>query len=89
MEKKDAVDAAYDIHGWLSDACIDMAGGDEGSAEDMYNDVDVLMDLIGDRTFDKAKGNRDDYKLILTELIAIEYSSAVKKAAAKLIESRV
>jgi hypothetical protein len=88
MTNNEARDAAFDIHSWLSCACIDMAEGDEGSAEDMYNDVDLLMDMIGDRAIDKAKGNREDYKLVLNELIDIEHSSAIKTAARKLIELR-
>lgn len=85
MDKEQARDQAWEIHGWLQSACMDMAEGNIGSAEDMYEDVDVLQDLLGDRTIDAAKGDRKDYSLILEELIAIERTGAVKEAASRLL----
>lgn len=85
MERAEAHDHAYEILEWLQSACMDMADGDIGNAEDMYEDADMLQDLLGDYTIDAAQGDRDAYKLILEELIVIERTGAVKEAASRLL----
>ena len=87
MQQEEAKEIAREMYGWIQSACGDMAEGDEAAAEDMYDDPDVMEDLLGDAVLDKAKGNMEDMKLILKELLAIHRTGGVRTAIQRLIEN--
>lgn len=59
---------AYDISSWLQGAVTDCANGDETEADRMYNDADSICDLIGDRIYDEARGEREMIVAIASQL---------------------
>lgn len=60
-----------DIQGWLAD--------------ELYNDVDTLMDLAGDKIHDGVGGNEVQFRQVCQELERTGHS-ALKEAARKLRE---
>jgi len=58
-----------DLHGWLAD--------------ELYNDADILSDLIGDRVCDAARGGDEAYNAVLAELARTGHT-AMKKACLSL-----
>jgi len=69
------------IAGWLSSACYDMAGGSEEDADQIYNDPELLAQMIGDRIC-----GRKDYEEIVLALGEILYHDAGKEAVLKLMD---
>ncbi len=91
---------ANEISSWLESAVNDMAEGNsweeiETMADDMYNDPELVGDLIGGRIFDSCqnlKTNTDKIKAknICLELIGMAtYHDALREAAIKFIENHL
>lgn len=66
---KAKADGVRDIHGWLAD--------------EMYNDVDCLQDLLGDHIYDHGKTDKD--RIAIAERVAEIAHSAMVKACCNLV----
>ncbi len=62
--------------------CRDLLGY---MADEYYNDVDSIQDLIGDRIYDYTNGNMEDYKAVCAVLVNSSHR-ALAKAAKNLIK---
>jgi hypothetical protein len=62
--------------------CRDLVGY---MADEYYNDVDCIQDLIGDRIYDFVNGNREDYNKVCEELVKSSHK-ALSKAANHLLK---
>lgn len=66
-------DGVTDLPGWLADA--------------LYDDVDTLVDLLGDRIYDKSQGSNEKFNAICKEL-SIGAHGALKEACQTLMKAR-
>ena len=70
-----------EYHGWFSSACFDIAEGMitsgesnkdlECLSEDVYEDPDAIMDILGDRICDELGWNTPGYRRAKAELCRI------------------
>lgn len=63
-----------DLVGWLAD--------------ELYNDVDTIEDLIGDRIFDLTNGNDEDFNMVCSELAKSSHKALATAAKNHLIWSK-
>ena len=81
---------ASETRSWLESACMDCAFDDKGNldesmADEMFENVDVLHDMIGDHIYDHAKGDPKTMILISKALKKIAHPP-LKKACDALIK---
>ncbi len=62
---KDPRDIAHDLNNEIANCMYDLGEGDESKADDMYNDPDVMSDMLGDRLFEACNCFKTDDDTIL------------------------
>lgn len=83
---KDALDIAYTLDNEICNCKVDLAEGDEIEADRMYDDPDVMSDLLGDRLFDACCCLRDDDHKILAWEVTDHLLNMAHPALKKAVE---
>ena len=84
----DAKEKANEIYDWLGSAVFDMANGDEAETDRMYNDMEILQDILGDHIYDEAEWDDKKFIAIAKELKEIGHFS-VRLACQTLINRHI
>lgn len=64
-QAKSPIEIAHDLANDVANCMYDLAEGDEIRADDMYNDPDIMSDMIGDRLFEACYFMKNDEDKIL------------------------
>jgi hypothetical protein len=48
---------ASEIYSWMQAACHECADGNEIGADDLWNEVETLSDLLSDKVYNDSKGH--------------------------------
>ena len=59
---------ASEIRSWLESACWDCCGGDEAEADKIFNDADMLQDMVGDKIYDLVGGKKEDALAVIAKM---------------------
>lgn len=82
---------AENIFHWAQDAVMDLAEGKsivekDISADEAYEDPDIMGDLYGDRIYDAANGNWIDMIKIAEQIMEYKHGASCKALAVKVTQ---